>query len=49
MCRKDPSHTVILPAKGHRRFCRDCQPSKLDAYLAEFNAYRAEAQRRGHF
>lgn len=49
MCRKDPAHTVILPAKGHRRFCRDCQPSKLDAYLAEFHAFRAEAQRRGNF
>lgn len=49
MCRKDRSHTVILPAKGHRRFCRDCHPSKLDAYLAEFDAVRAETHRRGHF
>jgi hypothetical protein len=47
ICRRDKSHTTILPAAGRRRFCRDCSPEKLDEYLTEFRHIRDETRSRG--
>ncbi len=45
-CRKAATHTVIVPAKGWSKFCKDCHPAKLDEYLAEFARIREDSRRR---
>lgn len=45
-CRKDKTHTTIVPANGWPKFCKDCHPAKLDEYLAEFTHIRDDSRRR---
>lgn len=46
-CPKDAAHQTIAPAKGWRKFCKNCHPAKLDEYLAEFTRIRDDSRRRG--
>lgn len=46
-CPQDASHSVIIPARGWRKFCKDCYPKKLDEYLVEFARIREDTRRRG--
>jgi hypothetical protein len=47
LCKVDATHTSILPAKGVKRFCRDCDPQRFLAYMGQFHRLREEAVNRG--
>lgn len=46
-CPQDASHDLLIPARGWRKFCKDCHPKKLGEYLAEFARIREDSRRRG--
>ena len=46
LCRRNEAHTTILPAGTLKRWCHDCNPQKLEEYLAEYDRIRDTASSR---
>ena len=47
LCKVNTGHTIVLPAGDAKRFCRDCNPGKLEEYMAEYQRIRDETAARG--